>query len=287
MIKLTNYNTFQAEVLSHGLEYAIRHSAELGFDAVEFLDTCMMGDSILPTLGDAKDVKALLDRYGLSVSCYSVGVQLLCDDSEATEQALFEHIDFAAAIGSKLFHHTVVPVLELTPNDPSYEEAMERVFASAERIAAHCESRGLTCLYEPQGMYFNGIDGLKPFLEKMKQAGRRVGLCGDFGNSLFVDVAPDAIFEEFMGDIKHVHVKDYLVSDAEINGKQTDFRSKSGKWIYEADMGEGSVKLDACFDAIKAAGYDGAVSFEFVADDETNQKAMKLVREKLNIQKSK
>ena len=285
MIKLTNYNTFQAEVLSHGLEYAVRHSAELGFDAVEFLDLCMMGDPILPTLGDAKDVKALLDRYGLGVSCYSVGVQLLCDHPETTEKALFEHIDFAAAIGSKLFHHTVVPVLELKPEDPSYEDVMQKVFASAERIAAYCETRGITCLYEPQGMYFNGIDGLKPFLTKMKQAGRRVGLCGDFGNSLFVDVAPDAIFKEFIGDIKHVHVKDYLVSDAPIDGKHTDYRSKGGRFIYEADMGEGSVKLDACFDALKAIGYDGAISFEFVGDDETNKKALQLCREKMNIQK--
>ncbi|MBO5295182.1 MAG: sugar phosphate isomerase/epimerase [Clostridia bacterium] len=283
MIKLTNYNTFQADVLSHGLEYAVRHSVDLGFDAVEFLDTCRMGDSILPTLGEAKDVKALLDRYGLGVSCYSVGVQLLCDDPTATEKALFAHIDFAAAIGSKLFHHTIVPVLTLPADAPSYEDVMQKILPYAEHIASYCTSRGLTCLYEPQGMYFNGIQGLKPFLAKMKQAGHRVGLCGDFGNSLFVDVAPDAIFDEFIGDIKHVHVKDYLVSDTEIDGKHTDFCSKGGRWIYEADMGEGSVKLDRCFDALRAVNYDGAVSFEFVADDETNKKAMQLVREKLGI----
>jgi len=282
MIKLTNYNSFCADLQAHGLEYAVRHSAELGFDAVEFLD--LLDDPILPTLGTPEEVKALLDRYGLGVSCYSVGVQLLCDDPEKTERDLFAHIDFAAAIGSKRFHHTLIPLLELPADAPSYESAMNAIFASAERIAAYCESRGITCLYEPQGMYFNGVDGLKPFLEKMKQTGRRVGVCGDFGNSLFVDVAPDAIFAEFIDDVKHVHVKDYLVSDTALDGKQTDFRSKSGKWIYEADMGEGSVKLDACFDALKAVGYDGAISFEFVADDETNKKALQLVREKLNLQ---
>ena len=132
MIKLTNYNTFQADILSHGLEYAVRHSAALGFDAVEFLDTCMLGDSILPTLGNARDVKTLLDRYALGVSCYSVGVQLMCNNPTATVKALFAHIDFAAAIGSKFFHHTVVPVLTLSEGDPSYEEVMPKVLPYAE-----------------------------------------------------------------------------------------------------------------------------------------------------------
>ena len=143
-----------------------------------------------------------------------------------------------------------------------------------------CESRGITCLYEPQGMYFNGIKGLKGLVDKLKANGRKVGVCADFGNSLFVDEAPDEVIGAFIDDVRHVHVKDYVASSEPINGI-VDLKSKGGKYLYHSELGTGVANVDACFELLKKVGYSGNISFEINVNDGEMKKSMDIVRKKL------
>ena len=268
MIGFTNYTIFREDIKNHGLEFAARHTAELGFDSVEFLDVLPSARPMLPMLGSVESVKDILNKYHLTVACYSVALQLLTDHQAEIEQQLRNHIDCAAAIGAPMIHHTLVPNLILEKNAPDYEQVFLKIFDSAERIAAYCNKRGLTCIYEPQGMYFNGVEGLQCFFEKMKGLGYDVGICGDFGNSVFVDVAPEMFFERFAEHIKHIHIKDYRITDRpDKECDKASYRSQGGKWIYDADFGCGSIHIQKCFDILKQIKYDGKISFEFLMDD--------------------
>ena len=278
MIEFTNYTMFRDDIRNHGLDYAARHTAELGFDSVEFLDILPSDRPMLPLLGSPENVKGILNKYHLSVACYTVALQLLTEHQAEFENQMMNHIDFAAAIGAPMVHHTLVPNLTLEKDAPSYDEVLSKIFDSAERIAAYCNKLGITCLYEPQGMYFNGIDGLKNFFDKMTARGHDVGICGDFGNSVFVDVPSEFVFECFSNSIKHVHIKDFLVTDNPDDiGDKKAFCSKGGSWICETDFGYGSINIEQCFNVLKQVNYTGKISFEFVTDDASVKKIMQMV----------
>lgn len=279
-MNLTNYSLFCEDVEKKGLEYALEHTVSLGFEAVEFLNIVDSNNPILTKNMPAEKIKALLDSYGLSVSCYSVGVNLLAGNKAEKESFMRKNIELAAALGSPYFHHTVTMLLSPAPGNPSYSEVLDEVYPSVDRLAGYCEELGLTCLYEPQGVYFNGVKGLKGLFDKLKANGRKVGICADFGNSLFVDEIPEKVIAEFISDVKHVHVKDFTVSDTIINGKE-NHRSKGGKYLYSAEVGKGDIDQTACIELLKKIGYDGDISFEISVDDEKMKEAMEFVRQKI------
>ena len=271
-MKFANYTKFYRDRQAHGIEYAAKHTAKLGFDSVEYF-TC--APSTL--LQSAKEERAVLDHYGLDVVCYSVSVQLFCNDQKQAEEQMLREVEAAAILGSPCFHHTLYPKYLIDATPKNYDEVFERITNVAERIARACNQNGMICLYEPQGAYFNGVTGLDQIVTEMARRGCNVGVCGDFGNSLFVDVDPCEIFEHFAIRIRHVHVKDYLVADTEDATKKADF-SASGKLIYDAELGSGSVDFARGFAALKQANYQGNISFETEGSDEELQRALRFIK---------
>ena len=265
-MKFTNYYIFKDDLDAHGIEYAAEHTCKLGFDSVEFLDFYSDDEPILPDRVDIDETRRTLDKYGLDVSCYSVGINILELGREKSVDILMKHAKAAAKLGSPFLHHTLVFPLTLPENAPSYEEILDTVVDSAKVVADGCAKLGITCIYEPQGMYFNGIDGLGGFFERIKALCPGVGICGDFGNSLFVDVDPKGVISTFAPNIKHVHIKDYTLSESPMEGID-GYVSRGGTYIYETGLGTGAVDFSYGFNEIKKFDYDGAISFEFYADD--------------------
>lgn len=272
-MKFTNYTMFQREARNSGLEYAAEHTAKIGFEAVEFLDIYYR-QPLLRSIEDAKDAKRILDSYGLSVSCFSMFTKLtLADPTDCFDKAL-RNIEFAAELGSPYFHHTLIPEYEYPIPRLTYDEALESVFERAERIVEHCEKYGITCLYEPQGIYMNGVEGLSGILNAMKKNHANVGICGDTGNSLWVDVSPEDIYAAFANDIKHIHVKDYVIK--ELSDEKHKDRTTSGKAIFEVLPGEGCIDFKKLFTYVK--GYTGDVAMEFAASDEVMKKSIEYIK---------
>ncbi|MBE6702201.1 MAG: sugar phosphate isomerase/epimerase [Ruminococcaceae bacterium] len=272
-MRLTNYNQFYHDRKQFGIEYAAAHTVSLGFDAVEYLVLSFTEHAI-----DAQKEKEILDRHGLCVTCYSVYVQLFTPDRADVERQMLRQVETAAALGAKYFHHTLFPPYNRERIANTYDEVYDGIVDMAERIAKACNKHGIVCLYEPQGAYFNGIIGLKTFLSEMKKRNCEVGVCGDFGNSVFVDVDPRDVFKAFAGEIRHVHVKDYLVTDTDIPEKKAH-RSIGGRLIYESELGEGSVDFAYGFRELKRAGYDGAISFEIQKSDGEFAKAISYIKD--------
>jgi sugar phosphate isomerase/epimerase len=136
-------------------------------------------------------------------------------------------------------------------------------------VANYCEQLGLICLYEPQGMYVNG-EGLAVFYREMKQRCQNVGICGDVGNSLFVDYDPRRIFDEFAAEIKHVHLKDYRREQASDGGYPT----RGGYRLFDVALGDGHVDILYCLQRLRKIGYRGAYSLEIGGADEVLRAAI-------------
>ena len=272
-MKLSNYILFCYEYKEYGLEYALRHTKDLGFDAVEFLALSPGKSLVMST--DRRELKALLRKYSLYVSCFSVCADLSAKDWDDVKPSVLEAIDLAHYLGSKRFHHTLVPALELSESSPSYDDIFDTVVLRARELADYCNERGITCLYEPQGMYFNGVDGLGRFYNKIKSLCKDVGICGDVGNPLFADTPATDIYNAFIDDIKYVHIKDYVVSDTPF-GEGEQLKSRGGKYIAECALGDGVTDFGYVFGKLLEKGYDGELSFEFAAGDAELERRLSL-----------
>lgn len=276
-MKYSNYSLFSSDHAHKGLEYAIKHTVELGFDAVEHIENALGDGGKLKSASDASNMKRLLSDNGLTVSCYSLLVDLLCEDKNAIMDRAFRHIEYAAELGAPFFHHTLVPGYDLEKKVLPLDEVLKIISDDAEKLARRCNEYGITCLYEPQGLYFNGVEGVRGILEEMKKRGCNVGICGDTGNSIFVDCSPFDIYENFADDIKHIHVKDYYWGKSTAPAK---YSSISGKTIAEAPLGEGDSEISKCLKYLPE--YDAAMSFEFLADDAEMKRSIAWVKEITN-----
>lgn len=274
-MKFTSYSSFSADLASKGLEYAVKRSARLGFESVEFLSSYPAREP-LPRRYSAAEVRRLLDGHGLRVACYSIYADLFRGSDEEFLAAMREHVSFAAAIGSPLLHHTLAPHVP-AEGDTSYAGVLAAIAPRIESVIAMAKEAGIVCLYEPQGPYFNGVDGLGRLLERLLPSYENVAVCGDVGNSLFVDCDPVDVYRAFADRILHVHVKDYLRYDERVEGAAG--QSRGGKWLLDCRIGEGIVDLATCFRLLKATGYDGRFALEMSGDDEEIRRMMAYIRD--------
>lgn len=260
-MNLTMYMHFAETVRKLGWEAGADIAKGHGCASVEIIDSTDPAKTrLLKSNEEAQAARKILEETGLSAACYSVFTNLY--KSPQAIESLKEHAERAAAVGSPFLHHTVLSWFDTQEELPDFDEAMECAVDAAEEVAKHAEKFGVTCLYEDQGFYANGIEGYRTFINEMKRRCKNVGVCGDTGNCLFVDVPAEKFFEVFIDDIKHVHIKDYFQKSASECPGNGWLRSLSGMWLYDAPMGEGIVNIDACMEILKNAGYRGAIAIE-------------------------
>ncbi len=269
-MKFSSYNQFKSDLSAVGIEYAAEHARACGFEGVELLDAGLSPDTrhFLSADHDLSAIKAALQKNGLQVACYSAYADIFADDRESLFQKIQHMIDCAAFLESPMFHHTIIPGFRSLPSsdaplyDDVFDEAIERVCT----VAEFCKQKGIHCIYEPQGFYFNGITGLKRLFDAVRR--ENIGFCADMANSLCVDEDPADVFAAFADKTRHVHIKNYSVSARPISGVD-QFPSLGGKYLCNAPLFGGNVSIEKCLKILKSSAYDGFASLEFPADDAT------------------
>lgn len=278
------YTGFTEYVEQYGIERAAEYAKKNGFSGVEFLYYAKKPE-LIPSVDTAKEYKASLDKFGLAVPCVSMLASIVTYDapdvvSEFNIEGLMKAIDFAAAVGAKCFHHTLMPVRNpAPPASVSYESLFPVVLEGAKRIADHAAPLGVTVIYEPQGLFFNGREKLGKFYREMKKYCKNVGICGDFGNSYFAQEEPYALFEELVDDIVHVHIKDYAFVSPD--GEKVAFDAPNAQ-KKEIVIGEGDIDIKRLLAILKKAKYSDFMSIEDmpnVASPEVIADVMRYVRD--------
>ncbi len=262
-MKLSLYCGVSKIIRERGWEAAAKEALSLGCNMLETIDTPFSSEEpVLSSIEQVREARKALYFHGVSISCCSVFANLY--NSPETVEYLKSYAELAYELGSPFLHHTLLPWIEPCADIPEAEEAIERVVDAAEEIANHAAKFGVTCLYEGQGLIANGIVGYHKFFDEMKRRCKNVGVCGDIGNSLFVDVSPKDFFHEFISDIKHVHVKEYKRFPSTEERKPGWMRTRDGSYIADVPLGTGICEIDECMKILKAAGYDDVVSIESI-----------------------
>ncbi|MBR2460597.1 MAG: sugar phosphate isomerase/epimerase [Clostridia bacterium] len=263
---ISMYSYFSDAVEQYGIKKAAEYAANLGFSSVEFID-CYPRHHVVADEATAREYKNILDSYGLRVSCFSVGTNVIIPgnpafDSEAAVSYLIQSAQVAAILGSPFLHHTLIVGLKHTPDtyENDFDAVTERLLPYTRRVADACNSLGLTTLYEPQGIYVNGKNNFPAFYRRMKSYNSNVGVCGDTGNPLFLDWRPEEFYRELAEEIKHVHIKNYRL--AQSDSERSRYISLSGVRFSPSPLDDGDIDLQCCMNILKESGYTGAISLE-------------------------
>ena len=259
-MKFAFYSRFQTMLAEVGVQEAAKYARAHGFDGVEFYCDTVANVSAIPTVADAKEVKAVLDAYGLPMVCVSCAYDAVaCPDAVKTMQ---KTVEITAALGSPYLHHTL---LLSSAKGVSEEEILHRIDLAADaavKIADVAKEYGVTCIYEDQGGYVNGRENFGRFFESVKSRAANVGVCADVGNILYADEEPEEFLPYFADDIKHVHVKDYLRKRVPTSPGKGWKPTRGGDFLRNTVIGHGVIDFPRVMAFLREIGYDGYFALE-------------------------
>ena len=239
-MKISNFSGFNHALDEMGILEGVRFTKKLGFDGGE-----MFPNKSVNTIEGARELRDALKTEGITCPCFSACVDLSKGDGTETISELKHCIDLTAEIGAPYIHHTLIPGLSHPkPGSPSFDDLFDEVVRRAQIVCDYAAEKGIECLYEDQGYYFNGADRFERYITALKRD--NIGVCADFGNIYFVDETPENFIGRFTGMIKHVHVKDYLRKEGTWPGEGW-YLSRGGNWLRDTIIGHGVIDFEKGF----------------------------------------
>ena len=261
MMKTSLFAHFSTLLDTMGLEEGVRYTKSLGMDGGE-----MFPNKSVNTIEAARDLREIMKAEGLACPCFSVCIDLSEKDETKPIIALKLYVDLTAEIGAPYIHHTLIPSLRHPHlGGPSFDEVFDEIVRRAQIICDYAAEKGVTCLYEDQGFYFNGADRFERYLTALNR--KNAGVCADLGNIYFVDEEPADFIGRFTDIIHHVHVKDYLRKVGTWPGEGW-YLSRGGAWLRDTTIGHGVIDFEKCFRILASIGYDGYFSLESSSPEE-------------------
>lgn len=228
---------------------------------ISYIEPLNILDLSKPDLKKAEEINEYIKKNGLSVPCFSAGINLVGDDSEIQTENLKRYADIAKLFGSPYLHHTVAFNFSDPDSVLSQKEVLfQKGIKAAREVNDYCNSIGIKAIYEEQGFIFNGLDGYERFITELD---RDYGVVADFGNILFCDDTFEDFLTKFSGHVVHVHLKDYsILKNGTFDEKKVLFKTKNHNGLLDAPLGKGSIDYDKAFSILKKIGYDGYYSIE-------------------------
>lgn len=237
---------------------------EIGLDAIEPYQTAELYEN---DPEKTAEVKKYVEQNGLGISCYSTAAHLSGENWEAEMLRLKNCMHTAKSLGSKYFHHTIVPDLGSTV--PDFDEMFDECFERVKELCLYARSIGMTDLFEDQGLVFNGKKNFTKFVNALERENIPFGIVLDAGNSAFVNEDASQMLSELADKIVHVHLKDYIISDKPFENGRC-YKTVHGTYMQDCVMGLGSINLDNVFKLMDSVGYDGYFSLEYCGSQGLN-----------------
>ena len=259
-IKLAVYTGFTQVITKCGVEKAAEDAKVLDVEAAELLASAGVGSYIFKSVEEARCAREILS---LEMPCYSVFADLYNDKEDKMLNDLLYNVTIAKELGARCFHHTIYPPLRFANNPPLYDDVLSVVAPKVIKVAKFAEAQGLIPVYEPQGMYFNGIIGVERLLETVRAECPTAGVLFDSGNSYFGLTHPYDFLEHFLSEVVHVHIKDYeFLSAPPAENEKDVHKLSSGEYMRDCALGAGDARVKDCLALLKKSGYNGAYSCE-------------------------
>lgn len=203
-------------------------------------------------------------KRGVTLSNLAIGASFLGDDAEnaAEVERVKAHVDLAERLGIRLMRHDVVRHAGIEGDDtPAFEAAVPKIVKAAKEIAQYAATKGVTTSLENHGFFVQSSDRVRRIVHAVDEPNFKTTL--DIGNFLCVDEDPTAAVPANLPYAMIVHFKDFYVRPANRNPGEGWFRSKGGKYLRGAIVGNGDLDTWSVAKSIKESGYDGFASIEF------------------------
>lgn len=242
------------------LHEAVDLTVSYGIHAVE---PYPVNELSAPNLAAAKEFGEYCCKKGVDIPCFSMLGSLEGKNYKQEVEKLKGFVDVAAAMGARMFHHTLVPSLRHTAEHmPIFKKIIPQLISACEEICDYAAKYNITCVYEDQGFVINGVRAYEEFYLSLNRPNK--GIVADLGNILFVGEKPQDFTGHFAPLVKHVHVKDYLAKPGSdpFPGNEW-YLSANGDYLRGTIIGHGTVDFVQTMKILLRAGYDGYYSIEF------------------------
>lgn len=236
----------------HSLEDALARISAMGFS---FVDLLMMenwahinpSELIGEGVSKGREVSRLLRKYGLKSVALNTNVsgKMTSEDPAVIEQNLVEVkalVDFAREIG------TTIVVVQPGADDGDAEQAFQASTALLRRMTEYARERGTVLAIENHSntlaeahhdalRFVTEVPGLKIAYDPSHCIKAELDLEGS---------------RALLAHSVHVHLRDAVIGN------------------FQAPMGKGKLDFMWVFEAIDAAGYNAAISIEYIDGEETS-----------------
>ncbi len=219
---------------------------ELGLEGIDWVTTYGV---------DAKEVRKIMDDYGLKTVCYTFSADINFPDRRNRQSGLDKikkGIKIALILGADKI---MLPIGG--KNGLSRDESRKNVIAGLKDAAEIGKGAGVTVTVE------HFPDSRSPFIvsSDMNEAIRKIPglkITFDSGNVLTGGEDPVQGFLNSKNSIVHTHFKDWTISTDKKGLKGLD-----GRCYSPALIGEGIVNHKSVLKVMKGAGYGGYINLEY------------------------
>lgn len=238
----------------------------------EHLELAVLADdpaSPIPNLASdpayVREIRAAAEAAGVVLSTLAIGADLSSADPQehaAQVARVRRYVDLAAALGIRQIRHDVVPHAGHEGDDTAlFEEVLPRIVAGCREIARYAGPKGITTSLENHGFFVQSSERIRRILRAVDEPTFRTTL--DVGNFVCVDEDPTVAVPLNLPHAMVVHLKDFYIRPADADPGEGWFRSRGGKHLRGAVVGNGDLDLRTIARAIRESDYAGFVSLEF------------------------
>lgn len=223
-----------------------------------------------------RQVKRRAADAGIKLVNYSIPGDLAKEGVELEKEIkrICREVDVVAELGIPSMRHDISffrrPMFESTVAD--FDRLLPRFAEHTARICEYAKTKGVRTLLENHGFFVNGCDRVERILHAVNHD--NYGLLLDTGNIICVDEDPNVACAQLARKCKMVHLKDFYVRHQD-PGDTTQFdcagrwfRSRGGKYLRGAIVGQGDLDIASAIRALKDAAYDGPIAIEFEGMEE-------------------
>lgn len=202
---------------------------------------------------------------GVTLSNLAIGADFTSGDAEQTAAQVArvkQYVDLAERLGIERMRHDVAGHPGLPGDDtPLFEQALPSIVAASKEIAQYAASKGITTSLENHGFFVQSADRVRRIIHAVDEPNFRTTL--DVGNFVCVDEQPEVSVAQNLPYAMVVHFKDFYIRPAEHTPGEGWFRSRGGKHLRGAVIGNGDIDLRAVARAIKQSDFSGYAAIEF------------------------
>lgn len=248
--------------------------ADNGGEHLEFASIYPGADAPVPTPESdpafVAKIRAHAEQRDVILSNIALGANFLADgpgEREAEVARVKTWVDLAESLGiTKMRHDVAGPVRFDGDDSAQFDAALPVITAAAKEIAQYAAPKGITTSLENHGFFVQASERVRRVVRAVDEPNFATTL--DVGNFVCVDEDPTVAVPSNLPYAMIVHLKDFYIRTPEHDPGEGWFRSRGGKYLRGAIVGNGDVDLWRIGAAITASGYDGFVSIEFEGQED-------------------